>query len=153
MAWSIAYSIVKNADGAQEVAQQAWVEAYTHLVQLRDPARFGPWLARIARFRAYSYVSDWKRRALPLEGVEREAPRGGAQEASAPQSDAGRWVAKAVDDLPERYRQIFLLKHLAGRSYEEIAGMTGLTAKGVATRLNRARLMLLDRWRRTGGKA
>ena len=153
MAWSIAYSVVKNADGAQEVAQEAWVEAYANLGRLRDPGKFGAWLARIARFRAYSYVTDRRRRTLPLDAIEREAPQAeGAEEARAGENDAARWVRRAVEELPERYRQIFLLKHLDGRSYEEIAEATGLTVKGVATRLNRARLMLLDRWKRTGGK-
>ena len=153
MAWSIAYSIVRNPDGAQEVSQQAWVEAFANLGQLREKGKFGAWLARIARFRAYSYASDRRRRSLSLEegGVEPEAPKP-EDPAERDPGDAGRWVRRAVEDLPERYRQIFLLKHLDGRSHEEMSEMTGLSVKGVAKRLNRARLMLLDRWKRSGGK-
>lgn len=153
MAWSVAYSVLGNAEAAGEAAQEGWFEAYRNLARLRDPARFGAWLARIVRFRACSARADRWRKALSLSLVGSGLPEPAAKEASCEASEAGIWARRAVEALPARYREVFLLRHVDGREAAEIAALLGLTVKGVNTRLRRAREMLLSRWDREGGGA
>lgn len=156
MVYVVALSVLRDPDSAADAAQNAWMEARAALGRLRDPARFPAWVARIARYRALSLraaerrhlslLSRFGRGLLGRPGAAAAAGGGGGEE-----DGDGEWVWRAVGDLPERYRELFLLRHLDGRDYDEIARITGLSAKGVASRIRRARMMLIDWWERKGG--
>jgi len=66
----LAYHLVENFEDARDLAQDAFVRAYLHLGQLRDPARFGPWLRRITQ----RVCLDWLgARAASRKALEADA--------------------------------------------------------------------------------
>jgi RNA polymerase sigma-70 factor (ECF subfamily) len=147
---------------AQEVLQEAFLNAYQKLPLFRGEAQFSSWLYRIAANSALMRLRR-KRRApdtVPDEPIELSAPRfneGGGFEAP-PRSDwsqradeklesreLGAAIDKAVGELPDDYRTVFLLKDVDGLSNEEIAHALELSVPAVKSRLHRARLALRDK--------
>ena len=147
---------------AQEVLQEAFLNAYQKLPLFRGEAQFSSWLYRIAANSALMRLRR-KRRApdtVPDEPIELASPRfteNGGFEAP-PRSDwsqradekmqsreLGSAIDKAVAELPEDYRTVFLLKDVDGLSNEEIANALELSVPAVKSRLHRARLALREK--------
>ena len=147
---------------AQEVLQEAFLNAYQKLPLFRGEAQFSSWLYRIAANSALMRLRR-KRRApdtVPDEPLELTGPRfneQGGYEAP-PRSDwsqradeklesreLGQAIDKAVAELPDDYRTVFLLKDVDGLSNEEIAHALELSVPAVKSRLHRARLALREK--------
>ncbi len=131
--------IVGSPDDAQDVSQEAFLKAYQSLARLDDPARFGPWLYRIAHNEAISLI----RRRRPAEDVDMAAM-------PAPRSLAGVELSLAVETalgrLTPEQREAVLLKVYEGFKFDEIAGILGCPASTVKSRvytgLEQLKLML-----------
>ncbi|MCL4794474.1 MAG: sigma-70 family RNA polymerase sigma factor [Bryobacteraceae bacterium] len=131
--------IVGSPDDAQDVSQEAFLKAYQSLARLDDPARFGPWLYRIAHNEAISLI----RRRRPAEDVDMAAM-------AAPRSLAGVELSLAVETalgrLTPEQREAVLLKVYEGFKFDEIAGILGCPASTVKSRvytgLEQLKLML-----------
>jgi RNA polymerase sigma-70 factor (ECF subfamily) len=147
---------------AQEVLQEAFLNAYQKLPLFRGEAQFSSWLYRIAANSALMRLRR-KRRApdsVPDQPLELSSPKfteGGAYE-TPPRSDwsqradealqsreLGAAIEKAVGELPEDYRTVFLLKDVDGLSNEDIAHALELSVPAVKSRLHRARLALREK--------
>ena len=124
---------------AEDVVQETLLRAYLSLTELREPSRFGSWLAGIAlnlarmtlrRRAAYS-------RALARVGV---APAPDVLE----EHDVLRFVREALDVLPPGERSVVALHYLEGLSCEEIAALLGRSPGAVRVRLHRARARLRE---------
>jgi RNA polymerase sigma-70 factor, ECF subfamily len=157
-------SILRNHSDAEEVAQEALLKAFTHLDQLRSTDKFKAWLLLIAvnearmrrrKDRQHLYESleeqametgegefmprqfaDW--REIPSDIVERKEIR--------------TVVQKAVNSLPEKYREVFVLRDMQHLSVTETAEVLGLTVPAVKTRLHRARLQMREQLTPVFGK-
>lgn len=148
LVYAVALAVLRSSQDAAEAAQEAWTEAFAHLKGLRRADRFAPWVAQIARMRAYTMLAQRKRRGAPLEAAgDPEAPAAAEPGAGAGDESAAR-IREWVYALPLRYREAFLLHHLEGKSYKEIAEALGLRERSVETRLYRARQALLRKWKR-----
>lgn len=150
-----AVAIVKNDADAEEVAQEAILKAFNALGRFRQEAKFSTWLIQIAineakmrlrKDRRHLYESidqgqqnddgdyipkdfaDW--REIPSEALERRELR-----------DA---LAKALASLPEKYREILILRDVNHLSIAETAQVLSLSEANVKTRLSRARLQMRD---------
>jgi RNA polymerase sigma-70 factor, ECF subfamily len=144
---------------AQEVLQEAFLNAYQKLPNFRGEAQFSSWLYRIAANSALMRLRR-KRRApdsLPEQPLELTGPKFSADGNfdPPPRSDwsqraddkllsreLGVAIDAAVKALPEDYRTVFLLKDVDGLSNEEIGAALDLTVPAVKSRLHRARLAL-----------
>ena len=114
---------------AEELTQETFVIAFDRLDQLREPARFGPWIAVIARrTRQTAGVEE-----RDLTGVDDPAWPGSGPESMAQASEALR----AIRNLPEAYRETLILRLVEGLSGPEIANLTGLTPQSVRVNLHR----------------
>lgn len=127
---------------AEDVMQQAWLRAYSHLASFRREARFATWLTRIAVHEALAR-SRRARRLVPLEDEEEEAISMDAPPRS-PEVDAGRrelieWIEAEAGRLPEIYRSVFLLREVEGLDTAETADALGIGEDAVKQRLHRAR--------------
>ena len=145
---------IRDRDAALEVAHEAFVKAWQHLARY-DPAwRFTTWLLTIASNSAIDHLRRRKHAALsldePISLDGEEIPR----EVAAVQDSAadileGRQLAErleaAIEELPPAFRQLLLLRHPGGKSYEEIAAMTKLPMGTVKNRIFRARQALKER--------
>jgi RNA polymerase sigma-70 factor, ECF subfamily len=143
-----AWAIVKDEDEAEDVMQQAYINAYTHLHQFEHRAQFSTWLTRIALNEAFAR----RRRKLgDLAAIIDEDPGDVMESITAPQPDPERQaygqellrvLEEAVGALPETYRVVFMLRDIEGLSTSETGEGLGIGDEAVKTRLHRARAMI-----------
>ncbi len=125
-----------QADDAEDVVQSAWIKAFRNLGKCRDPERFGAWVFRIGANACKDAVKAKRRENVPLDSVgELESGDGD----TAIRVDQRRRLASALARLPADQREAFLLKHLEGWSYEEMADQLGVRVSALKMRVHRAR--------------
>jgi RNA polymerase sigma-70 factor (ECF subfamily) len=156
MVYLTLFSILKNETDAEDGAQEAIISSYKHLASFRGDAKFSTWLTTIAinegrkRLRKAkgaaedsieaeteahegdytpAPLTDW--REIPLEALERKELR--------------ETLRVAVAELPDIYRQVFVLRDMEELNIEETAQALGINTGSVKVRLHRARLMLQKR--------
>jgi RNA polymerase sigma-70 factor, ECF subfamily len=152
--YRIARSILRNDSEAEDVVQEAYVKAFTHLGGFRGDSSLATWLARITLNEALGRL----RRQRPTVDLETfEAQRTEAQIIKFPQmvtsDDPERTMAqreilqlveRATDNLPEIFRIVFMTRAIEGMSTEDTAKLLGLQPDTVKTRLHRARRLVRD---------
>jgi RNA polymerase sigma factor, sigma-70 family len=147
-----ALSVMKNEADAEEIAQEAFLKAYRNLAAFRAESKFGTWLISIVlneargRLRRQAIVRmeslddnadegagvlpallrDW--REIPLQAVE--------------QKEIRALLQAAVLNLPDIYRQVFLLRDVEELNVAETSEVLGISLASVKVRLHRARIML-----------
>lgn len=139
MLYRHARGMVRDPDLAADLVQEAFVKAYTRLESCRDPARFGAWLHRILVNRCRDHLKRQKRRFVPLEEETVRAPEGEGPARQVERGELGRVLEGALAALPGHQREAFLLKHLDGLSYEEMAETLGASVSALKMRVLRAR--------------
>jgi RNA polymerase sigma-70 factor, ECF subfamily len=114
-------SILRNEAEAEDTMQQAYVDAYQHLAEFAGRSRFSTWLTRIAVNEALA-----RRRRTQPDSPGDEAmehvpdPRSGPEQ-RASDSELQRVLVDAIDQLPEHFRTVFVLRAVQGLSIEETA--------------------------------
>src|SRR6478672_13009313 len=150
----LARGVLRNDSEAEDVVQETYVRAFTHLDDFRGDSSFATWLGRIAINEALGRL----RRQRPsvdldtlapgvLEAQIIQFPLSGASEdpeKSMAQREIQHVVEHAIDDLPEAFRIVFITRVIEGMNVEETAEILGLKPETVKTRLHRARTMLRD---------
>ena len=134
-----ALGMVGSPDAAADLVQDSFVKGYTSLDRCQDPARFGAWVFRILRNRALDYLKDRRRKNVPLDESAAQVPSRDDPATDLERAELGRAVSTALRSLPEAQREAFLLKHVDGRSYEEMAEMLGGSVSALKMRVMRAR--------------
>lgn len=136
-------AILRDDADAEDVMQQAYLNAFTHLRQFAGDAKFSTWLTRIAINEALARLRR-RRPELPEESmtdVESNDPDP-EQQASAAQI---RDVLKSeIAALPDSYRSVIILREVEGLSTGEAAECLSVSEDVVKQRLHRARTMLRD---------
>jgi RNA polymerase sigma-70 factor (ECF subfamily) len=144
----IAYSILKDADEAQDAVQDTYLRAFQSLGQLQDPARFATWLATIAVNEARGRLRRGRRSAplddtmLQTEIVPMFTEPSASPERLALSGELRRVLERAIDDLPGPFRTVFMLRGVEGFDVAETAACLGIPAATVKTRFHRARALL-----------
>lgn len=139
--YATALARLRDADEAKDVAQEALVRALTTLPKLREAARFGAYVARIA----VRLAADRKRRRRRFAALPDVADgRAGPLDRLARREREGRLLAE-LERLPEETRQVFLLRHVEGLKYAAIAALLEMPQGTVAWTLHRARRSLRAR--------
>lgn len=154
-----ARAIVRDEAEAEDVMQQAYVNAFTHLRQFNGSARFSTWLTRIAinealarvrRLGRYEAFDDELSNVEPfLSHTPTENP-----ERQAFSRELAGLLEWAIDGLPNGMREVFVLREVEGLSTAEVAECLGVSEDVVKTRLSRGRAQLRRRlMERTGAVA
>lgn len=117
---------------ADDLTQETFLRAWQRLPSLQDPARFGPWLASIARNLATDHLRQ-RPRIAPMPQDLRAAHRPSAEAAE---------VLRHLRALPEAYREPLILRLVEGMTGPEIAQKTGLTPGSVRVTLHRGMKLL-----------
>ncbi|HYA63400.1 MAG TPA: sigma-70 family RNA polymerase sigma factor [Candidatus Sulfotelmatobacter sp.] len=147
------FAIVKNETEAEDGAQETMISAFRNLKSFRGEAKFSTWLVTIAMNEARrrlrkakvaaedsldepveesegdytpAVLTDW--REIPLAALERKELR--------------EKLREAVGMLPEKYREVFVLRDIEELNQEETATALGINVTLVKVRLHRARMML-----------
>lgn len=150
--YRVARAIVGDDAEIEDILQQAYLNAFAHLRQFEARARLSTWLTRIVINEA---CARQKKRRQFAVSVPADASQGAAYslaeqvESTLPspehQAYAGelsRELERAVDELPEQYRVVFMLRDVEGMSTAETGTALDLGDEAVKTRLHRARAML-----------
>ena len=142
-----ARSIVRDESEAEDVMQQAYVNAYSHLRQFDGRSRFSTWLTRIAIHEALARA---RRRGRYID-MDPEQPTLTLVTSMATSLDPerlafsrelGALMESAIDRLPDGAREVFILRMVEGMSTEEVAAALDVSEAAVKTRLSRARAAL-----------
>jgi len=135
MVYGMAYHSLGNPEEAQDAAQEAFVHAYVRLRDLRDPAKFAPWLRRAA----LNACADQRRRRLPT------GPEEAARAHPPPEGLTTRLLVRdALDRLSEKTRLTVTLFYLGGYSHAEIARFLEIPLNTVRSRLQHAKRQLRE---------
>jgi RNA polymerase sigma-70 factor (ECF subfamily) len=125
-----------HASDAADVVQEVFIEAWSKLAALRDPAAFPGWILTLARSRALDQTRRNARRASDDDVVIDTAP--------APSLEARRALA-ALRELPDTYRDTLVMRLVEGMTGPEIALRTGMTPESVRVHLHRGMRLLRER--------
>ena len=148
----LAYRMLGSLAEAEDVVQEAYVRAFSHLDSFRGEATLSTWLSRITLNEALGRLRRKKRAAQALRAEDPGIP---AQIIPFPGSTSGddpermmaqrqilQLVERATDNLPDVYRGVFMARVIEGRSVEETAALLDIRPETVKTRLHRARLLV-----------
>lgn len=163
----MAKQITQNDDDAEDVLQETFLKAYTHLDDFQGNSKFYTWLVRIAVNEALMKLR--KRRSdrtvpldEPIDTGEDEMVREIAvwdenPEDTYSREELGEILDQAIQSLKPAYRTVFVLRDIEEMSIEETAEALGLSISAVKSRLLRARLQLREKltrqFRRKGDDA
>ncbi len=142
-----ARAIVRDDQEAEDVMQQAYVNAFAHLRQFSGAARFATWLTRIAvneslaRIRRRGKYETFDDELSSVEALAAPgAPPDPEREAFA--SELRTLLEWAIDTLPAGMRAVFVLRDVEGLNTSEVAAILGVSEDVVKTRLSRGRAAL-----------
>jgi len=147
---ALVYSVVANADSVDDVMQDICVQVIRKVNTLREPARFRPWMAVVARRQALRY--NQRKRQRNVISLNNEEVAGQQRDYKAGQllenlelKEQYHQILQAVKALPEIYRQVFVLAHLEDLTYAKTAEILDIPITTVQIRLVRARRMIFNR--------
>ena len=130
--------MVGNREDAMDLVQEGFLKLHTKW-HLRDPDRpLSPWMYRIFRNLAIDHIRKRNRRKVFQLDPDRHGATSG--KSTRPLLKIQLW--RAVNELPEEQREVFILRELQGLSYAEIGEITQAPASTVTTRLHHARQKL-----------
>lgn len=150
-AYTLARYLVGDPSDVEDVLQEAVLRAIQYFHTLRNDSDARAWLLTIVRRECYS---AWAHRRGRMDTVSLDTVVGNEQphlqlvgtdispEIAAEQSSAREKIVEAVDRLPERLREVIILRELQQCSYEEIAAIVEAPIGTVMSRLSRARSQL-----------
>ncbi|HKW40765.1 MAG TPA: sigma-70 family RNA polymerase sigma factor [Gemmatimonadales bacterium] len=131
-----------SRDAAADAVAEGFVRAFRHLASCREPARLRTWLYRIVANRCKSHLARRSVADVPLDDAPPVADPADAESALERREQVAL-VERALAQLSPDKREAFVLKHVEGMSYEEIAAVTGERIPTLKMRVHRAREALL----------
>lgn len=141
----MAFRILRHDGDAEDAAQDAFVRAYVALDSYNPHYRFYTWLATIAQHICFRSLRSRDWRVTSFDPSLVRAQRANVEDGPEIEllvRERDETIRQLVDGLPDKYRQVVILRHWHELSYEEIARVTELSLSAVKSRLHRARLHL-----------
>jgi RNA polymerase sigma-70 factor (ECF subfamily) len=150
----VARSVAHSDSEAEDIVQESYVRAFTHLETFRGEAQLSTWLTRIALNEALGRKRR-QRNTTGMDDIDSELGQDGTGESmfsivqipKNPETELGRQevrslLERAVDTLPDPFRSVFILRDIEGMSTEQVAACLELKEATVKTRLHRAHRLL-----------
>lgn len=140
--YALAYRLTGNPDDAGDVVQDAYVRAYRAIRRFRGDSSFSTWMYRITSNCASTHLS--RRSRQRTEELSDDVPIADLRPEQDPSLRAEaailrHHIDRAIRTLPERLRQVVVLRDLHDLSHSEIAAELGITTSAAKVRLHRAR--------------
>jgi len=151
-----ARAILKDDTRAEDALQDAYIAAYRHLGAFRGDAAFGTWLTRIVVNQALQALRRKRREQVVVLFDEPADEHAGSDDTStdsiapeAPENamlraEMRRLIERKIDELPEAYRTVFMLREVEDMTVDETATALGIPAPTVRSRLFRAKARLRE---------
>jgi RNA polymerase sigma-70 factor, ECF subfamily len=152
--YRVARGIVRDEAEAEDVLQEAYVRAFAALGEFRGDSGLPTWLTRIVMNEALGRMRR-RRPTENIEAIDRAIEQGdtrvimfpGVQaspspEVAAARAEVRRLLEAAIDELPESFRLVFMMRDVEEMSIEETATSLDIRPETVKTRLHRARRLL-----------
>lgn len=140
--YNVGYRITGNEHDAEDVLQEAFVNAFRNLASYRGDATFGSWLKRIVVNKAINVIKKRKLEVIAQE-EEFDVPVEESETEYMPEVSVGK-VKQCIEQLPDGYRAVLSLYLLEGYDHEEISGIMGITESTSKSQLNRAKSKLKE---------
>jgi RNA polymerase sigma-70 factor (ECF subfamily) len=137
LAFRVAFSVLRQREDAEDVAQEAFIRAYRNFGRLRDRDRFLSWVVRAT----WRLALDRQRSDRRRERREQVAFR---ETATRQHDDRAAALWEAIDMLPEKLRIVAVLSGIEGHDVAELASLLGIPQGTVKSRLFRARQRLKE---------
>lgn len=140
-AYNLAKWLLRNEDDARDVVQEAYLRAFKSFGGFHG-SNGRPWLLTIVRNTAYNLIKKNQTGNLttPFDEEQHVTDRESTSPATlVEQDEKSQLIKRALDRLPDEFREIVVLRHLEGLSYKEIAEVAHLAPGTVMSRLARAR--------------
>lgn len=131
-----AVAMLGDADAAADAMQEACIKAWRSLADCREPDRFRAWFYRILANQCRTMIA---RRRQQADIDEMELPARERPDRDLDRKELGDALAAALDRLTGEQREAFVLKHVDGRSYEEMESLLGVGTDALKMRVHRAR--------------
>jgi len=141
--YRLAFAMTQRHESADDLSQEAFVQAFRRIRQLKSPDSFAAWLRKILVNLCIRYAS--KARPVSLEDDEAEMPTSESTAALAEKNLMRRNVREAILQLEPEARAVVLLHYIEGLKQSEIAEVLGCPIGTVWSRLNSARAKLRER--------
>jgi RNA polymerase sigma-70 factor (ECF subfamily) len=157
MLYRAARSILKNEAEAEDAVQEAYMQAYRAMKDFRGDAKLSTWLVRIVVNESITRLHKQTRRAqvIQLDGADLQADQHSSEESmneSAPEhperaalrSETRKLLEAKIDQLPDAFRTVFMLRAVEEMTVEEAAAALDIPEATVRTRFFRARSLLRE---------
>lgn len=134
-----------GVDDVDDVVQESLAEALRSLASFRGNSRFSSWIISVALNRCRRWHRS--RHSKPVTASESKLDRAEAWTSilsGLVQKEAAQRISTALDRLPPAFREAFVLHHVEGLDFKEIAGIAGVTESTARVRAHRAKLLLQD---------
>jgi RNA polymerase sigma-70 factor (ECF subfamily) len=138
--YNLAVRTLHDRTEAEDAAQEAFFKAYRALHTFRPGAKFSTWIFTICYRGCCDRLA--KRKRLSGDELPDRADPSAGPAILAERNDEARRLRRAIDQLPDKYRDVIVLYHLQGKQYEEIATVLNLPLGTVKTHLFRAKELL-----------
>ena len=137
--YRLAYRLAGDDDLARDITQDTFIRVFERVHDFRGEAQFSTWVHTIAMSVALNALRKVKRLRREVDLEEGMDVAGTKREA---EPDLKRRLAAAIDDLPARYRAVFVMHDVEGFTHEEIGGALGVETGTSKAQLSRARAKL-----------
>ena len=147
LTYTVAMKIVRNHEDAEEVAQDSFIKAYSQLHTFKGDSKFSTWLYTIVYRNSISKI---RKKKITTTNIDSYIIENHKSDYDFPQIEAikngeqKKYIAEAIDNLPETDAFLITLYYLEESSVEEIEQITGLTKTNVKVKLFRARKKLYN---------
>jgi RNA polymerase sigma-70 factor (ECF subfamily) len=147
------YRMTGSRDQADDLAQDTFVLAYRKIADLKNPARFQSWLFRIAQNNVYQlyrgkkvqFESIDEDETQELSDIQKLATPTKSPEDAVLTEELEKMISQAINELPEKYRTVFVLSAIQKLSYREITQVVDQSLASVKSDIHRARVIIRDK--------
>jgi len=137
--------VVMHSEDAEDILQEAFMEAFINLTRLKDTEAFGGWLKRIVINKSINYVKRNRRTWLEIDDAALENI---AEEQTIDEPAFGeklKMITEALVALPEKYRMVINLHVFEQMDFEEIATLMGVPSSTIRVQYMRGKQKILNR--------
>lgn len=145
MAYTIAMKIMRNAEDAEDAAQESFIKAYQQLHRFEGKSKFSTWLYTIV-YR--TSITRLQKNGIPAFSIEEETGDSFTYDHAVPQmeyihaQEQSRFIKQAISKLPEMEGLLITLFYMNENTVKEIEDITGLSSSNIKVKLFRARKIL-----------